>query len=153
MTSIDEKLASLGLQLPTLTFPLGAYVPYVQSGNLLFVSGQGAKDPAGNWLRGRVGEDATKEEGYERARLATLSILAVAKSALTTLDRVSRVVKVVGFVNSTSNFHEHPAVINGCSDLLLEVFGERGRHARSAVGVTSLPMNWSVEIEAILEIA
>jgi enamine deaminase RidA (YjgF/YER057c/UK114 family) len=152
MTSIDSRISALDIVLPTPPAPAGSYVPYVLSGNLLFVAGQGAKDERGNWYRGQVGSEISKEQAYERARLTGSVLLAVARMALGSLDRVSRVVKILGFVNCTNDFTEHPAVINGCSDLLVAVFGECGQHARSAVGVASLPMGLSVEIEAIFEV-
>jgi enamine deaminase RidA (YjgF/YER057c/UK114 family) len=148
---IEEKLKSLGIVLPPTPAPLATYVPYVISGNLLFLSGQGPKTEQSDWFRGKVGEDADVEEAYRHARLVAIRLLSVAKAALGSLDRVERVVKVLGFVNAGPAFREHPKVINGCSDLLVEVFGERGRHARSAVGVGSLPENITVEIEAIFE--
>ena len=132
---------------------MGSYVPYRISGNLLFLSGQGPKEPEGDWLRGQVGTEVSVEEAYRRARLTGLRLLAITQSALGSLDRVGRVLKLLGFVNAPAGFKQHPAVINGCSDLFVEVFGEAGRHARSAVGVASLPEDISVEIEAILEIA
>lgn len=150
--SIDKKLAELGIVLPASIAPIANYVPSVLSGNLLFISGQGAADADGRWLTGRVPDQTDAKEAYRRARATGIRILSVAKQALGTLERVQRVVKLLGFVNAASDFHDHPAVINGCSDLLVEVFGERGRHARSAVGVASLPVNISVEIEAIFEV-
>ena len=149
--NIDERLADLGIVLPTSIAPMANYVPSVISGNLLFISGQGAMGDDGQWLAGRVGDQITTAEGYARARRTGMRVLSVVKQALGSLDRVQRIVKVLGFVNSTPDFTDHPAVVNGCSDLLVEVFGERGRHARSAVGVGGLPVNLSVEIEAIIE--
>lgn len=148
---IDKRLVELGIVLPASIAPMANYVPSVITGNLLFISGQGAADDNGQWLAGRVGEDVTVAEGYARARRTGMRVLSVVKQALGSLDRVQRVVKVLGFVNSTPAFIDHPAVVNGCSDLLVEVFGDRGRHARSAVGVSGLPVNLSVEIEAIVE--
>lgn len=151
--SIETRLARLGLELPPLHPPMGTYVPWTLSGNLLFLSGQGPKEPGGDWLRGQVGGAVSVEEAYRHARLTGPRLLAVARSALGSLDRVHRVVKLLGFVNAAPGFKQHPAVINGCSDLFVELFGEAGRHARSAVGVASLPEDITVEIEAILEIA
>lgn len=148
---IEERLEGLGILLPPAPAPLANYVPFVISGNLLFLSGQGPKAPEGDWLRGKVGEDTGADEAYGHARLVGIRLLAVARSALGSLDRVQRVVKVLGFVNAAPAFRDHPKVINGCSDLLVEVFGDRGRHARSAVGVSSLPEGITVEVEAILE--
>ncbi len=153
MSTIENRLAELGLTLPPLLPPMGSYVPYRISGNLLFLSGQGPKEPEGDWLRGQVGTEVSVEEAYRRARLTGLRLLAITQSALGSLDRVKGVVKLLGFVNTAAGFKAQPAVINGCSDLFVEVFGEAGRHARSAVGVASLPEDISVEIEAILEIA
>ena len=146
------KLESLGIILPPLPVPLGNYVPFVITGNLLFLSGQGPKTAEDGWLVGKVGENVTPEEAYQHARLTGTRMLAVIESALGSLDRVSRVVKILGFVNSTPTFAGHPKVINGCSDLMVEVFGEIGRHARSAIGVNSLPEDVTVEIEGIFEI-
>ena len=153
MSKIENRLAELGLTLPPLLPPMGTYVPYTISGNLLFLSGQGPKEPDGDWLRGQVGTEVSVEEAYRRARLTGLRLLAITQSALGSLDRVGRVLKLLGFVNAPAGFKQHPAVINGCSDLFVEVFGEAGRHARSAIGVSSLPEDISVEIEAVLEIA
>ena len=150
--SIDERLSELSIVLPAAIAPIANYVPSVVSGNLLFISGQGAAGPDGGWLTGRVPDQTDPQEAYRRARATGIRILSVARRELGSLDRVARVVKLVGFVNATPDFVDHPSVINGCSDLFVEVFGERGRHARSAVGVSSLPVNLSVEIEAIFEI-
>ena len=150
--SIDARLQELSIVLPAAIAPVANYVPSVLSGNLLFISGQGAAGSDGRWLTGRVPDQTGPDEAYQRARATGIRILAVARQALGSLDRIQRVVKVLGFVNATAEFHDHPAIINGCSDLFVEVFGERGRHARSAVGVASLPVNLSVEIEAVLEI-
>jgi len=149
---IRSKLNRLGIVLPPVPLPLANYVPFVIAGNILFLSGQGPKAAQGGWLVGKVGENVTADEAYQHARLTGIRMLSVIESALGSLDRVSRVVKVLGFVNSTSAFGGHPTVINGCSDLMVEVFGEKGRHARSAVGVNSLPEEITVEIEGIFEI-
>jgi enamine deaminase RidA (YjgF/YER057c/UK114 family) len=146
------KLKSLGIVLPPLSVPLANYVPFVISGNLLFLSGQGPKAATGAWLVGKVGGNVTADEAYQHARLTGIHMLSVIESALGSLDRVSRLVKILGFVNAAPAFGGHPKVINGCSDLMVEVFGERGRHARSAVGVNSLPEDITVEIEGIFEI-
>lgn len=150
--TIETRLAELGITLPEVPTPMGRYVPAVISGNLLFLAGQGAKGRDGEWKRGRVGAEVGTREAYQHARLAGMRLLAAARAPLGSLDRVRRVVKVMGLVQATPEFREHPAVINGCSDLFVEVFGEAGRHARSAFGVASLPENTTVEIEAILEI-
>ena len=127
-------------------------VPYRLVGNLLYLSGQGPRDEKGASLTGKVGKDVTVEEGYRRARLIGLGLLAAARHALGSLDRVDYVVKLLGMVNAVPEFTDQPKVINGCSDLLVEVFGDAGRHARSAVGMGSLPGQISVEIEAILAV-
>jgi enamine deaminase RidA (YjgF/YER057c/UK114 family) len=146
----EEKLTSLGLVLPEVPVPVANYVPYRRAGNLLYLSGQGPKRPDGTYRPGRLGRDATIEEAYEDARLTGLNLLAVAKSALGELSRIEAVVKLLGMVNAEPDFSDHPKVINGCSDLLVEVLGDAGRHARSAVGMGSLPNRMTVEIEAIL---
>ncbi len=146
----EQRLAALGLTLPAVPAPLANYVPFRWAGSLLFLSGQGPKRPEGGFDVGRLGKDATVEDGYRAARLTGLQLLAVAKSALGELARIEAVVKLLGMVNSEPDFADHPKVINGCSDLLVEVLGDAGRHARSAVGVGSLPSGIMVEIEAIL---
>ena len=146
----EEKLTSLGLVLPEVPVPVANYVPYRWAGNQLYLSGQGPKRPDGTYRPGRLGRDATIDEAYEEARLTGLNLLAVAKSALGELSRIEAVVKLLGMVNAEPDFSDHPKVINGCSDLLVEVLGDAGRHARSAVGMGSLPNRMMVEIEAIL---
>jgi enamine deaminase RidA (YjgF/YER057c/UK114 family) len=151
MTSTpEERLAALGLTLPVAPTPMGNYAPYRLAGDLLYLSGQGPRLVGGGFMVGRLGKDASIEQGYEAARLTGLQLLAVAKAALGELTRVEAVVKLLGMVNSEPDFGDHPKVINGCSDLLVEVFGDAGRHARSAVGMGSLPNGIMVEIEAIL---
>jgi enamine deaminase RidA (YjgF/YER057c/UK114 family) len=144
----EERLAALGLTLPVAPTPMGNYVPYRLTGYLLYLSGQGPRLADGGFMVGRLGKDASIEQGYEAARLTGL--LAIAKAALGDLSRVEAVVKLLGMVNAEPDFGDHPKVINGCSDLLVEVFGDAGRHARSAVGMGSLPNGIMVEIEAIL---
>jgi enamine deaminase RidA (YjgF/YER057c/UK114 family) len=146
----EDKLASLGLTLPTVPKPVANYVPYRWAGNLLYLSGQGPRRPDGSIALGKVGRDVTVEEGYEHARLTGLGLLAAAKMAIGELSRIEAVVKLLGMVNGVPEFGDQPKVINGCSDLFVEVLGEAGRHARSAVGMGSLPGGMSVEIEAIL---
>jgi len=146
----EEKIASLGLVLPQAPQPVANYVPYRRAGNLLFLSGQGPRRSDGTYRTGRLGRDATIAEAYEEARLTGINLLAVAKAALGELSRIEAVVKLLGMVNAEPDFSDHPKVINGCSDLLVEVLGEAGRHARSAVGMGSLPNRMMVEIEAIL---
>ncbi|PVE20546.1 hypothetical protein DC522_31635 [Microvirga sp. KLBC 81] len=146
----EEKLTALGLTLPEAPIPVANYVPYRWAGNLLFLSGQGPKRLDGTYRPGRLGRDISIEEAYEEARLTGLNLLAVAKSALGELNRIEAVIKLLGMVNAEADFSDHPKVINGCSDLLVDVLGDAGRHARSAVGMGSLPNRMAVEIEAIL---
>ena len=152
-SSAERRIADLGITLPNLPKPMANYVPFVRSGNLLFISGQGPRTLDNKFLTGKVGKDITAAEAYDHARLVGINLLAVVYHAENGLATVVRVVKLIGFVNATDDFRDHPKVINGCSDLLVEVFGETGRHARSAVGVSGLPENISMEIEAIFEVA
>ena len=152
-SSAERRIADLGITLPNLPKPMANYVPFVRSGNLLFISGQGPRTLDNKFLTGKVGKDITAAEAYEHARLVGINLLAVVYHAQNGFETVVGVVKLTGFVNATDDFRDHPKVINGCSDLLVEVFGETGRHARSAVGVSGLPENISVEIEAIFEVA
>jgi len=151
--SIASHLEKIGIVLPKVGKPVANYVNAVRSGNLLFLSGKGPMHPDGTPATGKVGADVGVEDAYRHARSVGLQLLAVMQDELGSLDRVARVVKLLGMVNATSDFTRHPEVVNGCSDLLVEVFGERGRHARSAVGMGSLPRGITVEIEAIVEIA
>ena len=150
--SAEARLKQLGLALPNVPSPVANYVPFRVAGNLLFLSGQGPRDEAGGMLTGKVGAEVTVEEAYRRARLIGLQLLSATRQALGSLDRVEAVLKVLGMVNAVPDFKDHPKVINGCSDLFVEVLGDAGRHARSAVGMGSLPNQISVEIEAILAI-
>ncbi|KWV42278.1 hypothetical protein AS026_20795 [Rhizobium altiplani] len=145
----EEKLASLGLVLPKAPLPSANYLLYSFAGNFLYLSGQGPKRTDGTYCCGCLGRDATIEEAYQAARLTGLNLLSIAKSALGELSRIEAVVKLLGLVNAEPDFSEHPRVINGCSDLFVEVLGDAGRHARSALGVASLPNQMTVEIEAI----
>lgn len=151
--SIDQRLAELGITLPEAPKPVAAYVPAVRTGNLLFVSGQLCLVNGELAYKGRVGEEVSPEQAYEAARIAAVNSLAIVNEELGSLDRVRMVVRVVGYVASATGFYGQPQVINGASELLAEVFGDRGRHARSAVGVSSLPLNTPVEIEIIVEVA
>lgn len=152
MGRVDDRLRELGIELPEAPQPIANYVGAVRSGNLVFLSGRGPRQ-AGQWdSRGKLGQDVTVEEGYQAARLTALNLIATLKAELADLDKVRRVVKLLGMVNSAPDFTEQPSVINGASDLLVEVFGERGRHARSAFGAAALPMNTSVEIELVVEV-
>lgn len=147
----EARLKELGLELPAPAAPVGNYVSAVRSGNLVFLSGHGpvGKDRV---VTGKLGKDLTVEEGYEAARLVALGLLGSLKALIGDLDKVRRVVKVLGMVNSDPAFLEQPRVINGASDLLVEIFGEAGRHARSAVGMSALPFDIAVEIEMIVEV-
>jgi len=150
---VEERLKELGIELPAVGKPMGTYVHAVQTGNLLFLAGKGPFNPDGSMPTGKVGRDVTTEEAYQHARSVGLMLIAVMKDVLGDLDRVKQVVKVLGMVNAVPEFGEQPQVINGCSDLFVEVFGDAGRHARSAVGMGSLPNGITVEIEAIVEVA
>jgi enamine deaminase RidA (YjgF/YER057c/UK114 family) len=150
MTTPEQRLEALGLTLPPVPTPVANYIPYRLAGNLLYISGQGPKRPDGSYRTGRLGRDISVEEADQEARLTGLQLLAVAKAALGQLERIEAVLKLLGMVNAEPDFADHPKVINGCSDLLVEVLGEAGRHARSAVGMGSLPNRMAVEIEAIL---
>ena len=145
----DQKLAALGLVLPPPAKPAGTYVPFRLAGNLLFLSGVGPMRIEGGMVTGKVGADVLLEQAREAAKLCGLSLLANMVAALGSLDRVDTVLKVLGMVNAVPDFTRHPAVIDGCTDLFVAVFGESGRPARSAVGMASLPFNISVEVEAI----
>ncbi|MDP2087744.1 MAG: RidA family protein [Gemmobacter sp.] len=150
--TIDARLAELGLTLPAAPAPAANYVPFVISGNTLYISGQISQTEAG-LIKGRLGDDMDIEAGAAAARRCALSLMAQARAACGgDLDRVARVVKLVGFVNSTPDFTDQPKVINGASDLLVAVFGDAGRHARSAISAASLPLGVAVEIEAIFEL-
>ncbi|WP_289852375.1 RidA family protein [Mesorhizobium liriopis] len=147
-----DRLASLGITLPASPPPVANFVTHVFEDRLLYLSGQGPREADGRMHRGKVGADVSVEEAYAHARLTGINLLAVMQEALGDLTRVRRVVKLLGMVNAEPDFADHPAVINGCSDLLVEVFGDKGRHARSAVGFGSLPGRITVEIEAIVAI-
>ena len=152
MSDVEERLSKLGFELPEAPKPVAAYVPSVRTGNLVFVSGQGTM-VNGEWkYQGRVGEKYSQEEGYKAAQLVMLNGLAVLKQEIGDLDRVKRVVKLLGWVNSSPDFNQQPAVINGASELLEKVFGEKGKHARSAVSAHVLPFDTTVEIEMVVEV-
>ena len=154
MRDIDQILDRHGLTLPQAKDPLGAYVPYVRSGNLLMISGQGPIGASGAVVTGRLGEGLEIEDGTRAAQMAGLNIIVQIKAALDgDFDKLVRIVRLNGFVNATPEFTHHPAVINGASELMHDVFGARGVHSRIAVGVASLPMNWAVEIDAVIEVA
>ena len=154
MGTPENVLSGLGLELPPLQQPVANYVSAVQTGNLLFLAGAGpAAGSDGKMLRGKLGRDLGVAEGYDAARSVGLVQIARLKYELGELSRVVRIVKLLAMVNSTPDFADHPTVINGCSDLLVEVFGDAGRHARSAVGMANLPFGIPVEIEMIVEVA
>jgi enamine deaminase RidA (YjgF/YER057c/UK114 family) len=150
---IDEKLKQLGIQLTDLPKPLGSYVPCVQSGNLLFLSGVMPLRDGKLTRHGRVGETVSLEEAVEDSRQIVINAVSILKSYLGDLERVSRCIKVNGFVASAADFYDQPKVLNGASDLLFEIFGEAGRHARATVGVYALPLNAPVEIDFVFEVA
>lgn len=153
MGLIEKRLAELGIMLPTPAKPIANYVPWVKTGNLVYISGQGAMKDGKLEYTGRVGDTLSIENAIASARLTAINIIAHLRDACGgDLDRVKRIVKLLGLVNCTPAFSDHPKVINGASDLMVEVFGDKGRHARSAVGAPSLPFGLSVEIEAIAEI-
>jgi len=149
MGKVEQRLAGLGIELPEPISPAANYVRYQQTGNLLYISGTG---PDANAAKGKVDSEVSLEEAYAAARSVGLQILATAQQALGSLDRITKTVKVLGMVNSTPTFEGHPKVINGCSDVLVEILGEAGRHTRSAVGFVALPNAICVEIEATFEV-
>lgn len=152
MSRVEAKLQELGITLPTPPAPVASYVPYVITGNLVFVSGQVSVDASGG-IKGKLGDTIEVEEGQAAARLCGLNLLAQVKAACGgDLDKVKRVVKLSGFVNVTPEFSPIPQVMNGCSDLMVSVFGDAGKHARSAVGQANLPLNYAVEVDGIFEL-
>ena len=150
--SPEAKLAQLGLTLPPVAAAIGSYVDVVRVGNLLFLSGKGPRQSSGDYITGRLGADLTTAQGYEAARLTALLQLAVLKKELGDLSKVRRIVKVNGYVNSADNLTQQPQVINGYSDLLIQVFGDRGKHARTAIGTNALPLGMALEVEMIVEV-
>ncbi len=148
---VEQRLRDMGLQIPDVAAPVAAYIPGVRTGNLLFTSGQLPTVKGELKSAGHVGSEVTPEEAYEAARLACLNCLGVIKAELGDLSRVKQVVKVTGFVSSDPDFTGQPQVVNGVSELLVQLFGERGKHARAAVGMASLPLGASVEVEMIVE--
>ncbi|CAM3382501.1 RidA family protein [Paracoccus nototheniae] len=150
--TVEQTLTDKGITLPAAPMPAANYVPFVQTGNLIFVSGQISANEAG-LITGKLGDGFSVEDGAAAARRCGLALIAQLKSAIGDLDRVTRVVKLTGFVNSTPDFTDQPKVINGCSDLMVEVFGDAGRHARAAVSAPSLPFGVAVEVEAVFEVA
>lgn len=152
MAQAERKLKQLGFTIPKPPAPVANYVRAVRTGNLVFLSGAGPVTEGGVWITGKLGGDLKIEDGYKAAQLCALNLLASLKAEIGDLDKVARIVKVLGMVNSAPTFTDQPKVINGCSDLLVDVFGERGRHARSAVGMGALPMNIAVEVEMVVEV-
>ncbi len=150
--SPEERLAELGIELPEMPAPIANYVRTARTGNLVFLSGHGPLKPEGGYVTGKVGADLTLEQGYQAARLTAIALLSSLKGEIGELDKVKRVVRVFGMVNTTPDFVDHSKVINGASDLLVEVLGDRGRHVRAAVGMVSLPIGLAVEIEMVVEI-
>ena len=148
----EAKLKEKGIVLTVPSKPVANYVNAVRVGNLLYLSGKGPSKPDGGYITGKVGKDLTIKQGYEAARLTAISHLSVLKAELGSLNKVKRIIKVLGMVNCTEDFKDQPKVINGYSDLMVEIFGDKGKHARSAVGMYALPMNIAVEVEVIVEI-
>ncbi|HEX8061306.1 MAG TPA: RidA family protein [Cyclobacteriaceae bacterium] len=148
----DKKLRDLGITLTEPSKPVANYVKAVRTGNLIYLAGHAPVKADGSYVTGKVGLDLTVEQGYEAAKLTAISLLSTLKAELGDLNKVKRVIKVLGMVNCHSDFADHPKVINGCSDLLVAVFGDKGKHARSSVGMNSLPLNTSVEIEMVVEV-
>jgi len=154
MSKIESRLQELGITLPDSPAPLANYVPVVRTGNLIYLSGVGPMAKSdGSEYKGKLGDNLSVDEGYDAARLTAVNLIARLKGYLGDLDRVTQIVKLLSMVNATPDFTEPPAVSNGCSDLLVEVFGDRGRHARSAIGVATLPGGMPIEIELIAEIS
>ncbi len=151
-TDAESRVKTLGIKLITPTAPVANYVKSVRVGNMLYLSGHGPDKPEGGMVTGKVGSDLNLEQAKEAARLTGISLLSTIKMQTGDLNKVKRIVKVLGMVNAIPTFDQHPQVINGFSDLMVEVFGENGKHARSAVGMGSLPMNIAVEIEMIVEL-
>ena len=149
---IEKRLSENGIVLPDDSKPIANYLSVVRPGNLLFLAGQGPQKTDGTYVTGKVGKDLSVDEGYEAAKLTAIRQLAAIKAAVGNLDNVKQIVKVLGMVNCNPDFTEHPKVINGFSDLMVEIFGEKGKHARSSVGMSSLPNNMAVEIELIVEL-
>ncbi len=149
---VEMKIKEMGIEIPIPGEPVANYVHIVRTGNLVFTAGKGPNKPEGGYIQGKVGADLTVEQGYEAARNAGIQLLGALKKELGDLNKVKRIVKVLGMVNATPDFTKQPEVINGCSDLMVAIFGEKGKHARSAVGMGSLPRNIAVEIEMIVEV-
>jgi len=149
---VEQRLKELGIELYPPDAPVANYVQTVRTGNLVFLAGHGPRKPEGGYITGKVGRDIDIEQGKEAARLTAISLLSSLKAEIGDLNKVRRIVRVFGMVNTDESFTAHPQVINGCSDLLVSLFGDRGKHVRAAVGMVSLPMNISTEIEMIVEV-
>lgn len=147
----EEKLSKLGIKLPQMSAPVASYVNVVRVGKLLFLSGKGPQKENGEYITGKAGKDLTVEQAYEAAKLTGINQLAVLKAELGSLKKVKRIVKVSAFVNSADDFYDQPKVVNGFSDLMMQVFGDKGKHARTSIGVNTLPFNIAVEVELIVE--
>ena len=152
MSQVEDRLKEMGIELPLPRAPAGNYVSAVRTGNLVFLAGVGPRKPNGELVIGKVGRDLTVEQGYEAARWCAVSLLTNLRAEIGDLDNVVRMVKLLGMVNSDPDFTQPPAVMNGCSDLLVEVLGDRGREARCAVGMATLPNGMAVEVESVVEV-
>ena len=150
--TVDQKLNQLDIQLPELPDALGSYVDMVQVGKIIYLSGKGPLKADGTYITGKVGQDLNTDQGYQAAKITAINQLAILKKNLGSLDKINRIIKVNGYVNSTSSFSEQSKVINGYSDLMTAVFGENGKHARTSIGVISLPLQMAVEVEMIIEL-
>jgi enamine deaminase RidA (YjgF/YER057c/UK114 family) len=150
--SVEAKLKENGIELAQPTPSLANYVKAVRTGNLVFLSGHVSNRADGTGIKGKLGKDLTIEQGYEAAKLSAIGLLSSLKAEIGDLNKVKRIVKVLGMVNSAPEFVDHPKVVNGCSDLLVKLFGDKGKHARSAVGVAALPSDYAVEVEMIVEV-
>lgn len=148
----DQNLVNAGIRLPLISPPVASYVDVVQTGNLLFLAGKGPRTPDGSYIKGKSGADLSPEQSYNAAKQAAINQLAVLKAYLGDLSKVKRIIKVNGFVNCIDSFEDQPRVMNGFSDLMLTVFGDAGKHARTSVGVNALPFNMAVEVEMVVEI-
>jgi len=151
MGKVEKKLNEMGIEIPDVPKPAASYIPAVQTGNLIYTSGQGCKRDGVLLYKGKLGKDLTVKEGYEAAKVSIINCLAILKGYLGDLDRVKKIIKLLGFVASAPGFDQQPYVINGASELLEEVFGKKGKHARSAIGTNELPFGTPVEIEMIVE--
>ena len=148
----EQKIKQLGIELPQIPESLGSYQDMVKVGNLVFLSGRGPLKADGKYIIGKVGQDLTANEGYQAARLTAINQLAILKQTFGSLDKIKRIIKVNGYVHTADSFTEQSKVMNGFSDLLIEVFGEQGKHARTSVGVFTLPQNMAIEVEMIVEV-